>query len=250
MRLVHMVHSFLASAFTGAAMPLELTWTDLALRLGCTLIAGAIIGYNRGEQGKAAGLRTTILVCLAASVAMLQMNLLLPLAGRPSDSFISNDLMRLPLGILTGVGFIGGGTILRRGSLVTGVTTAATLWYVTVVGLCFGGGQMLLGWGATMLGCVVLWGLKWAEDRLVVEQHARLAVTIDESGPGESEMRQHLAAAGIEVRDVGLSVDRGVRTYLLSVREQRRPSDNTVPAAIEALSRRRDISVLKWRYFE
>jgi MgtC family len=52
--------------------------------------------------------------------------------------------MRLPLGILTGVGFIGGGTILKRGDLVTGVTTAATLWLVTVIGLCFGGGQLAL----------------------------------------------------------------------------------------------------------
>src|SRR5579872_1597938 len=113
-------------------MPLHLTWIDLLVRLGSTLIAGFIIGYNRGEHGKAAGLRTTMLVCLAASVAMLQMNYLLPLAGRPHDSFVMNDLMRLPLGILTGVGFIGAGAILRRRELVIGVTTAATLWYVTV----------------------------------------------------------------------------------------------------------------------
>jgi putative Mg2+ transporter-C (MgtC) family protein len=95
-------------------MPLHITLTDVLVRLACTLIAGAIIGYNRGEHGKAAGLRTTILVCLAASVAMLQVNYLLPLAGKATDSFITNDLMRFPLGILTGVGFIGGGAILRR----------------------------------------------------------------------------------------------------------------------------------------
>ena len=125
-----------------------------------TLIAGAIIGYNRGEQGKSAGLRTTLLVCLAASVAMLQVNELLNLSGRPNEPFIMNDLMRLPLGILTGVGFIGAGAILRRRDIVLGVTTAATLWYVTVIGLCFGGGQLLLGWLATAIGCFVLWGLK------------------------------------------------------------------------------------------
>src|SRR5262249_12866451 len=127
-------------------MPLNLTLRDVILRIVCTLIAGAIMGYNRGEHGKAAGLRTTMLVCLAASLAMLQVNYLLPLAGRPAGSFIMNDLMRLPLGILTGVGFIGGGAILRRRDIVTGVTTAATLWYVTVLGLCFGGGQLILGW--------------------------------------------------------------------------------------------------------
>ncbi len=51
------------------------------------------------------------MVCLAASVSMIEVNLLLPMAGRPSNSFVMNDLMRLPLGILTGMGFIGGGAI-------------------------------------------------------------------------------------------------------------------------------------------
>ena len=64
--------------------------------------------------------------------------------GKAPDSFVVLDLMRLPLGILTGVGFIGGG-ILKRGDSIQGVTTAATLWFVTVIGLCFGGGQNELG---------------------------------------------------------------------------------------------------------
>src|ERR1700742_2216314 len=116
-------------------MPLNPTWTDIAIRLVLTMLAGAVIGFNRGARGHAAGLRTTILVTLAASVAMIQTNILLPLDGKTSGSFAVMDLMRLPLGILTGVGFIGGGTILKKGDLVTGVTTAATLWLATVIGL-------------------------------------------------------------------------------------------------------------------
>ncbi len=231
-------------------MPLELTWSDLAIRLLCTLIAGAIIGYNRGESGKAAGLRTTILVSMAASVAMLQMNFLLPLAGRTSDSFVMNDLMRLPLGILTGVGFIGGGAILRRGNLVVGVTTAATLWYVTVVGLCFGGGQILLGWAATALGLFILWGLKWLEGFMPVQKQARLTVTVDEAGPSESEIRRRLAGGAIEIRDVGLAADGRLRTYTLNVREMRPSPDSSIPSVIEELNRRPGVASLKWRYFE
>jgi len=83
-------------------MPTNIGWTDIAIRLVLTIIAGMLIGYNRTEYGKAAGLRTTLLVCLAASVAMIQVNLLLPTAGRSADSFVMNDLMRFPLGILTG----------------------------------------------------------------------------------------------------------------------------------------------------
>ena len=144
-------------------MPLTLQWDDIALRLVLTVIAGTLVGIDRSERGQAAGLRTTILVCLAASVAMIQMNLLLPMAGKTADSFVSLDLMRLPLGILTGMGFIGGGAILRRGNMVQGVTTAATLWLVTVIGLCLGGGQLALGMTTLAMALIVLWALKRLE---------------------------------------------------------------------------------------
>ena len=119
-------------------MPINPDWQELALRLFLTIVAGTLIGINRGGHGRPAGLRTTLLVCLAASVAMIQTNLLLGTAGKASDSFVTLDLMRLPLGILSGMGFIGGGVILKRQNLVLGVTTAATLWFVTVIGLCLG----------------------------------------------------------------------------------------------------------------
>ena len=129
------------------------------LRLVITLAAGAIIGFNRGEHARPAGLRTTILVCLAASASMIQVNLLLSMSNQ-KQSLVTLDLMRLPLGILSGMGFIGGGAILRRGNLVLGVTTAATLWYTTVMGLCIGGGQIRLGLMLLGLAVFVLWGLK------------------------------------------------------------------------------------------
>jgi putative Mg2+ transporter-C (MgtC) family protein len=164
-------------------MPLHPTWQDITVRLILTCIAGAVIGIDRGISGRAAGLRTTILVCLAASVAMIQANILLSVAGKTAASFGVMDLMRLPLGILTGVGFIGGGAIFRRGDLVTGVTTAATLWIVTVIGLCFGGGQLGLGVSATMLSVVTLWTIKWIETRIPWEQHAKLVIA---AAPGTS----------------------------------------------------------------
>jgi putative Mg2+ transporter-C (MgtC) family protein len=77
-------------------MPLTVSWNDIAARLVVTLIAGMLIGYNRSEYGEAAGLRTTVLVCMAASVAMIQLNILLPLAGRPPHSFVMNDLCACP----------------------------------------------------------------------------------------------------------------------------------------------------------
>jgi putative Mg2+ transporter-C (MgtC) family protein len=161
------------------SMRLHPTWEDIALRLILTMIASGIIGFDRDVRGHAAGLRTTMLVGLAASVAMIQANILLAIGGKTTTSFGVMDLMRLPLGILTGVGFIGGGAILRRGELVTGVTTAATLWVTTVIGLCLGGGQLALGIAATTLAVITLLILKRIERRI----HARSAPCLSLRAP-------------------------------------------------------------------
>src|ERR1700722_14329877 len=144
-------------------MPLHLTWEQIALRLVLALLASFVIGLNRDENGHPAGIRTTMIVCLAATLAMLQVNLLLPLAGKPSSSFVVMDLMRLPLGILSGIGFIGAGVIIKRDGNVSGVTTAATIWLVMVLGLLFGGGNLYLGIAGSLVTFAILWALKMIE---------------------------------------------------------------------------------------
>ena len=170
-------------------VPIHPEWSDLAVRLLCAGVAGLVIGFDRGEHGRPAGLRTTMLVCLAACVAMIQANLLLAQAGKPSDSFVVLDLMRLPLGILSGMGFIGAGAIMRRDNLVLGVTTAATLWFVTVIGLCFGGGQIALGFAGLAIGVFVLTGLRFLEPLIRKDHEATLVVCVMADGPTEQEIQ-------------------------------------------------------------
>jgi putative Mg2+ transporter-C (MgtC) family protein len=180
-------------------MPVFLSWHEVALRRGLSVVGSAIIGLNRDESGRPAGLRTTILVCLAACMAMIQANLLMSSAGKPQDSFVVLDLMRLPLGILTGIGFIGAGAIVRKGSLVTGVTTAATLWFDTVIGLCFGGGQLALGIAGVALAVAVLWNMKWVESLLPRVRQATLTLEFEGPQADENEIRRLLRAAGCRV---------------------------------------------------
>jgi putative Mg2+ transporter-C (MgtC) family protein len=229
-------------------MPVTLQWHDIAVRLFLTIVAGTLIGINRGEHGRPAGLRTTLLVCLAASVAMIQTNLLLGTVGRAPDSFVTLDLMRLPLGILSGMGFIGGGVILKRGDIVLGVTTAATLWFVTVVGLCFGGGQNLLGSATLVMGIVVLWGLKWLEMLLPRERGATFVATVGPDGPTEDDVRRSILAAGFQVVSLGITHDiagrrREVRCEL---RWHDRPSEVRLPTFLEGLAQLPDVSRLEW----
>lgn len=229
-------------------MPISIALSDIALRLAAAIVAGLLIGYNRTEYGKAAGLRTTLLVCLAATLSMLQVNLLLPTAGRPSDSFVMNDLMRFPLGILTGVGFIGAGAIIRRGDIVVGVTTAATLWYVTVIGLCIGGGQVALGMAATAIGLVALWALHWLESRLVREHRARMRIELDGAEPGEDTLRAILQDAGLRVVNtrVAVSAADARREVVFELRQFRLPDETRSPLVCDTLAHTAGVARLEW----
>jgi putative Mg2+ transporter-C (MgtC) family protein len=229
-------------------MPLTLTWPEISIRLLCTLAAAGLIGLNRSEHGHAAGLRTSILVCLAACLAMVQVNLLLPLAGRSANSFVMNDLMRLPLGILSGMGFIGAGAIVRRDNLVVGVTTAATLWFLTVIGLCFGSGLTGLGIVGAALGALVLTGLKVLEDRMKQDRQATLLIVTAFSGPGEDEIRSVLQAGGFRISSCALTAasaagDREL-TYVLQWRTH--GHEVKVPEAVQILMVREGVVRIAW----
>lgn len=231
------------------AVPTTLTAEEIAVRLVLTLLSGALIGVNRSEHGTSAGLRTTILVCLAASASMLQVNLLLGLAGRHPDSFVMLDLMRLPLGVLTGMGFIGGGAILRRGNIVMGVTTAATLWFVTVMGLCFGAGQIGLGLTLTAIGCFVLWFLKWAERWIPQDRRASLSVLAGEDGPDEAEIRRRVTASGFQVVACTVTYFEPRRQRSLHCELQWRgtSAEAPTPPFVAELAKRPGTLRLRWR---
>jgi putative Mg2+ transporter-C (MgtC) family protein len=229
-------------------MTTSISWQDIALRLVLTVVAGALIGLNRGEHGRPAGLRTTLLVCLAASLSMIQANLLLATAGKRSDSFVTLDLMRLPLGILSGMGFIGGGVILRRNNLILGVTTAATLWFVTVLGLCFGGGNLVLGSTALVIGLVVLWALKWLEAALPRDRQGTLVLTLGGERSPEEEIRRMLTASRYRVIASGIVYDRAENSRELTCELAWRayPADTDMPHVLKMLEQLDGVVKLQW----
>jgi len=118
----------------------------MCLRVGLTFVTGFIVGWERESHGRPAGLRTNILACVAAAVSMIISEILFVQSAviTPTGS-VRSDPARLGAGILTGIGFLGAGTILRHENFVRGITTAATLWLVTVLGPAFGSGSKLSG---------------------------------------------------------------------------------------------------------
>ncbi|MDG4877308.1 MgtC/SapB family protein [Mesorhizobium sp. WSM4935] len=209
-------------------MPLHPSWPDLVGRLLVTLLAGFLIGLNREARGHSAGLRTTILVGLAACVAMVQANMLLDVSGKAPDSFVRLDVMRFALGVLTGVGFIGGGAILRRGDLVTGVTTAATMWIMTMIGLAFGGGQYGLGAIATVLTLVTLQALKWVDLKISRDHKAVISVSWPKNSP--PDLQEMVRPLGYAARFVGMEHDTDRDHFVYSFMVQWKQPDAMSPS--------------------
>jgi putative Mg2+ transporter-C (MgtC) family protein len=225
-------------------MPTTLTWHAIALRLLLTVLSAGAIGLNRDERGHSAGLRTNLLVGLAACVAMIQANLLISSNGKPVDSFAVMDILRLPLGILSGIGFIGAGAIIKRGDMIAGVTTAATIWFVTVMGLCYGGGQLGLGVAGFALAFVILSLLKKIETAMPQQHSGTLMVTVRHGGLGQAEVASLLTHAGISLTESSVCLGKlpdENNVFGWKLRWKGKHDDALPPQAIQELAARADV---------
>jgi putative Mg2+ transporter-C (MgtC) family protein len=131
---------------------------DLLGGLLLSTVLGGAIGWEREHAGKPAGLRTNILICMAAT---LLTDLSVTVAATASQVA---DPGRVAAQIVTGMGFLGAGTIIQSRGHVTGLTTAATLWIVAAIGMAIGFGALVEAVGATLLVLVVLIPLRRVEE--------------------------------------------------------------------------------------
>ncbi len=130
---------------------------QIILRLVISAILGGFIGFERGMHNKrTAGFRTHILVCLGSALIMLTSIYMFQLYGGKA----SVDPGRIAAGVVTGIGFLGAGTIIRSGASVTGLTTAASLWTVSAIGLAIGSGLYTAGCATTVIVFTVLYLLR------------------------------------------------------------------------------------------
>lgn len=134
---------------------------ELLLQLGLATLLGGAIGLERELGGKPAGLRTNILICIGSAL-YTQLSLTLVPGG--------TDATRVAGQIVTGVGFIGAGTILHARGAVVGLTSAATIWVVAAIGVALGAGHYAEALLSTLIVLVVLQGLGRVE--IVVERHS------------------------------------------------------------------------------
>jgi putative Mg2+ transporter-C (MgtC) family protein len=128
----------------------------LLLRLLVGTALGAMIGYERQLHGRPAGLRTHLIVALASTTFMIVSTHFVYFQHYGKDDLVTVDSSRIAASVVTGIGFLGAGAILRTGITVQGLTTAAGLWLVAAIGLSAGAGMYVVSVAATIIGVTAL----------------------------------------------------------------------------------------------
>ena len=168
---------------------MDFMMSDLA-KLLLALLAGGLIGAEREFRDKAAGFRTLVLICTGAALFTM-------LSPRFS---LTGDPARVAAGVVTGIGFLGAGVILRDRGRVMGLTTAAIIWITAAIGMAIGGGQVGLGLAVLALVLVVLWIFPYFEQRIdAVIETTSYEIVLPLRAEKIEEISELLAKAGVRV---------------------------------------------------
>lgn len=184
---------------------IELTIT---VKLLLAALAGGLVGLEREKHGRPAGLRTNLLVAVGSCVMMIVSEAFYLKYGRfDAETTLRLDPSRVAAQIVTGIGFIGAGVILKEGATVRGLTTAASLWAVAGLGMAFGMGFFSLGAIATVLVLISLTLLKKLDPIMKKDRYLTLAVTAANRDGLLEELQEMFAARGLETMSLNSSVD-------------------------------------------
>src|SRR5215213_933690 len=145
-------------------------------RVAGALVIGALIGLERTFHGRPAGFRTHSLVCIASAILMIVTVYQNQWMTFVEHDAIRTDPTRMAQGIMTGIGFLGAGVIFKEGLTVRGLTTAASIWITSAIGILIGVGFYFPAILSTIAALGILSGFRWIEQRLPVQVYAHLWV--------------------------------------------------------------------------
>ena len=183
-------------------------------RLLVALGVGAAVGMERTHHGRPAGFRTHALVALSSCLLMLVTVYESRWFPEISQARVTLDPTRMAQGIMTGIGFLGAGAILREGFTVRGLTTAASLWTTSAIGVLVGIGFTFPALVGTILTLATLGVFRWIEDRIPTPYFARVVLRFKRAdAPSEKVLRGLLAAEGFAVASAAYRVDSREDTF-------------------------------------
>ena len=172
---------------------------EILSRLLMAALLGSVIGFERERLNWAAGLRTHMLVCVGASLMMMVSAF--GFADALSQKNVVLDPSRVAAQVVSGIGFLGAGSILLRGEVVRGLTTAASLWSVAGLGLAVGGGMYTAAFGATIIILIILAGIKPLERRFIsVKQQRNIQLLAERGSVSLDSLHRALGTGSIRVK--------------------------------------------------
>ena len=205
-----------------------ITEIDIVIRLCLGFLAGGIIGSERSSRHQVAGLRTHILICMGATCLMM-LSIWLPQKFAQGTA----DPGRIAAQVVSGMGFLGAGAIIRLGSNIKGLTTAASLWLVAAIGMTIGAGMYAAAITAEILSLIALMLLNPLERKFFPEvQNKLLEVYYDRSAEPDTE-------AALEILE-----NFGIKSKSLNVNMGRRKKKNTKVRFLVSIPETVDISKL------
>ncbi|MGD0673997.1 MAG: MgtC/SapB family protein [Polyangiaceae bacterium] len=182
-----------------------LTHWEMILRITLAAFLGGVIGFERDIHRRQAGLRTHLIVAMASGTFMIVSAHFMYFQRYVPGNLVSVDSSRIAASVVAGVGFLGGGSILRTGATVQGLTTAAGLWLVAAIGLCAGSGMYPESVAVTVLGLIALTVLRVFEDKKVVRR--RVVLVFDSPAGTSSTLLAAIASAIRRLRAKALDLD-------------------------------------------
>ena len=207
---------------------------EMTLRLLAALLAGALIGYERSYHGRPAGFRTHALVCVASSLLMLVT--VYEAHWMPdTDSIVQIDPTRMAQGIMTGIGFLGAGVIIKEGLSVRGLTTAASIWITAAIGILAGIGFYFPLVISVALTIGVLSFFRWIEARMPSQAYYHFDVRFArDGGMTEQQLREMVERQGFSIANFSYRLDEGrVRRHSMVIRSADRSSAGRLSATLE-----------------
>src|SRR5918911_971985 len=177
-------------------------------RLFAALAAGALIGYERSFHGRPAGFRTHALVCTASSLLML-VTVYEAHWMRQATAIVQIDPTRMAQGIMTGIGFLGAGVIIKEGLSVRGLTTAASIWITAAIGILAGIGFYFPLMVSVVMTLFVLSLFRWIEARMPSQAYYHFDVRFARSAPMiERQVRELVESHGFSIANFSYRLER------------------------------------------
>lgn len=175
---------------------------ELIARIAAGAALGGVIGYERDRHRRPVGLRTHLLVAMAAATFTVLSSQFSYWQHYGKDDLVEVDSTRIAASIVSAVGFLAGGAILRTGITVQGLTTAAGLWLVTAIGMCAGAGMYAVSSAVTAMGIVALTVLRRFEDKDDHLVRRRVKVVLGEADVDIGQVVVALTALGAKASEV------------------------------------------------